>query len=58
MRILIVEDDLIIGKNVETTLMEEGLDVVLCRDGLAGETALKAQDFQCVILDINLPGIH
>ena len=56
MRILIVEDDLIIGKNVETTLMEEGLDVVLCRDGLAGETALKAQDFQCVILDINLPG--
>jgi DNA-binding response OmpR family regulator len=56
MHILIVEDDLIIGKNIETALLEEGFEVMLCRDGLTGETALKDNEFDCVILDINLPG--
>lgn len=56
MRILIVEDDLIIGKNVETALKEEGFEVVLCRDGAKGETVIRDQNFDCVVLDINLPG--
>lgn len=56
MRILIVEDDLIIGKNVETALKEEGFSVVLKREGISGGFALKQESFDCIILDINLPG--
>jgi len=56
MRILIVEDDLIIGKNVEITFREQGYKTLLCRDGNTAEAALKQQSFDCVILDINIPG--
>lgn len=56
MRILIVEDDQIIGKNIETAFLDQGFETLLCKDGLTGERALKEQSFDCVILDINLPG--
>lgn len=56
MKILIVEDDQIIGKNVETALKEEGFEVLLCREGLSGESAIQSEKFDCIILDINLPG--
>ena len=56
MHILIIEDDLIIGKNIETALTEESFEVTLARDSQTGEAAIKQKKFDCIVLDINLPG--
>jgi two-component system, OmpR family, KDP operon response regulator KdpE len=57
-RILVVDDEPQIRRVMRTTLIAEGYEVV---DALSGEDALellRAQRFDLVLLDINLPGIN
>lgn len=56
MRILIVEDDKVIGKNIENALEEVGYKATLAALSLNAERLLKEESFDCVILDVNLPG--
>ena len=57
MRILIVEDDQIIGKNIETAFLDQGFETLLCKDGLTGERALNCNSAVYVIDSINLVSI-
>jgi DNA-binding response OmpR family regulator len=56
-RILIVEDDLMIGSSLVRGLKDEGYAADWLRDGIQAEAALKdpTNDFQLLLLDLGLP---
>lgn len=53
--ILIVEDDKVLNENIRSALEAEGFQVAQAFDGFIAEKLLKKNDYECVILDINLP---
>jgi len=55
-RILVVEDDLDLNNNIRDALKDENLLIECAFDGIIAGKLLKKTDFDCVILDINLPG--
>lgn len=55
MRILLVEDDDLLGNSVKTGLQQEGYGVDWLRDGYSAELALQTETFDTIILDIGLP---
>ena len=55
MRILVVEDDPLLGDALHAGLRQRGFDVDWVRDGVAGEGALRAETFAGVVLDLGLP---
>lgn len=59
MRILLVEDDPMIGDGVAEGLRDAGMTVDWVRDGEAGRLALQTdQTFDLLLLDINLPKLN
>lgn len=58
MRLLLVEDDKLLGKGIYTGLCQEGYAVDWVRDGEAAETACLNEDYDCVVLDIGLPRLN
>lgn len=55
-RILIVEDDPEINRNIKEALIAEKMEVESVFNGLLAEKILNKEPFDCIILDINLPG--
>ncbi|HEY4074155.1 MAG TPA: response regulator transcription factor [Herbaspirillum sp.] len=55
MKILLVEDDVMIGENIQIALIGEGVEVDWVTDGLTAETALKDKRFDAMLLDLGLP---
>lgn len=55
MRILLVEDDNILGDAIKQGLIQDGHTVDWMQDGIQGQTALEAEPFDICILDIGLP---
>jgi two-component system OmpR family response regulator len=58
MRILLIEDDAMIGKAVLDVLRSEHYACDWVRDGLAAEAALVAQPYDLVLLDLGLPKVE
>jgi two-component system OmpR family response regulator len=56
MRILLIEDDPMIGQSLSRALHEQGILVEWARDGEQGEAAWHRGDHSVVLLDIGLPG--
>lgn len=56
MRILLIEDDPLLGDGVAAGLRELGFVVDWFRDGAAAETALEAVPYDAIVLDLGLPG--
>lgn len=56
MNILLIEDDQTLNKNISDTLKAEGINTTSVYDGLLAERMLKRENYDCVIMDINLPG--
>ncbi|MGD9943355.1 MAG: response regulator [Burkholderiaceae bacterium] len=56
MRVLLVEDDRMIGQAVQTALRQDGYTLDWVRDGSAADTALTTGRFDLVLLDLGLPG--
>lgn len=56
MRILLVEDDAMIGENVQIALRDEGMEVDWVMDGNAAEKALESSGYDAMLLDLGLPG--
>jgi DNA-binding response OmpR family regulator len=56
MNILVIEDDSTINKNIKEALQAEGYHVESIFDGLLAERILKKSSFDCIIMDVNLPG--
>ena len=55
-RILVIEDDLAVGKVLTVTLQLAGHDVRLARDLYSARGVLEgSDDFDAVVLDVNLP---
>ncbi|MFN4117421.1 response regulator transcription factor [Acidovorax sp.] len=55
MRLLLVEDDPMIGEAVQDLLRAEQYAVDWTRDGNAADTALRTQAYDLVLLDLGLP---
>jgi len=56
MRVLLVEDDPMIGESVRKGLRGEGFAVDWVEDGRAGELALATGVYDLMLLDLGLPG--
>ena len=52
MRVLLVEDDGMIGASVQKGLRQDGFSVDWVRDGQAAEAALAAHAYDVVLLDL------
>lgn len=57
MKILIIEDDPTLNKNISEALMAEDMVAESVFDGRLAERILRRTTFDCIIMDINLPGI-
>jgi two-component system, OmpR family, response regulator len=55
MRVLLVEDDGMIGEAVSAALRQDGAAVDWTRDGKAADLALQAERYELVLLDLGLP---
>jgi DNA-binding response OmpR family regulator len=56
-RILIVEDEALVARQIASALTEDGHDPMTVRDGEAALKAVSDAPFDLVVLDIRLPGI-
>ncbi len=56
MKILIIEDDLTLNNNITEALKAENFNVLSLFDGSLVERKTKKEKFDCIILDVNLPG--
>ncbi len=56
MRILLVEDDVMIGEALVAALGGEGMSVDWVRDGAEAEVALRDSAYSIALLDLGLPG--
>jgi two-component system response regulator QseB len=55
MRLLLAEDDQMIGESVQRGLRQDGYAVDWVRDGVAAERAIADHDYDLVLLDLGLP---
>jgi two-component system response regulator QseB len=54
-RVLLVEDDAMIGRSLEQGLRQDGYAVDWARDGQAARLSLRDEDYALVLLDLSLP---
>lgn len=57
MRLLLVEDDPILGNGIEVGLRQAGFAVDWARDGHAAQLALQTTEYELVVLDLGLPRV-
>lgn len=55
MRVLLVEDDEMIGQSLKQALGANGWSVDWVKDGVLAQSALADGDYACVLLDLGLP---
>lgn len=58
MKILIIEDDPTLNKNISQAIEAENWIAESVFDGQLAERILKRSKFDCIIMDVNLPGIN
>jgi CheY-like chemotaxis protein len=57
-RILVVDDDPMVGATIEVLLQRQGFDVTLTDGGETGLAALETQNFDVMLVDIFMPHIR
>jgi two-component system, OmpR family, copper resistance phosphate regulon response regulator CusR len=57
-KILIIEDDLRIAQNISKGLQEKGFETEIAYDGKIGLKLALHNDFDLILLDLNLPGLN
>jgi len=55
MRILLLEDDTLLGDGIRAGLVQADFAVDWVQDGILGETALRTETYAAVVLDLGLP---
>ncbi len=58
MRLLLVEDDLILGDGLQAGLSIEGYAVDWIKNGIQADEALKSHNYELVVLDLGIPGMN
>ena len=56
MRVLLIEDDIMIAKGVVSGLKSAGMSVDWVRDGVQAQAALREGGYAIALLDLGLPG--
>ncbi|HEY4449460.1 MAG TPA: response regulator, partial [Steroidobacteraceae bacterium] len=56
MRLLLVEDDAMIGEAIRAGLRREGFTVDWVHDGAGAAQVLRSEPFELLLLDLGLPG--
>ncbi|WP_114789020.1 response regulator transcription factor [Niabella yanshanensis] len=56
MNLLLIEDDHTLAQNITEALRAEQAHVKVVYDGMLAERLLRKEAFDCVIMDVNLPG--
>lgn len=57
MRVLLIEDDKLIGDGLKAGLTKMGFSIDWFTDGLQGQSALTLAPYDAAILDLSLPGV-
>ncbi|MEQ9850353.1 quorum sensing response regulator transcription factor QseB [Pectobacterium brasiliense] len=57
MRVLLIEDDRLIGDGLKAGLIKLGFNIDWFTEGKSGSAALKAAPYDAVVLDLSLPGM-
>jgi DNA-binding response OmpR family regulator len=57
MRVLVVEDDPLLGDALMVGLKQRGFEADWVQDGREAETAMRAEPFAAIVLDLGLPGL-
>lgn len=57
MRILLAEDDPLLGDGLRAGLRQQGFQVDWVRDGMAADRELRAQPYAAAVLDLGLPTV-
>jgi len=57
MRVLVAEDDVLLGASIKKGLEQEGFAVDWARDGNAVDSAMRAHHYDAVTLDLGMPGM-
>ncbi|QEY60172.1 response regulator transcription factor [Pseudomonas sp. C27(2019)] len=55
-RILLVEDDLLLADHLQTYLLDAGYQVAVCNDGHAAQCLATQDTFDLILMNIMLPG--
>jgi len=55
MRVLLVEDDELLGDGLQKGLSQLGYTVDWAEDGVSAEHAIRSEDFDVIVLDLSLP---
>lgn len=55
MKVLLIEDNVMLSKNIRTYLELDGISVDTAYDGEEGESKIMGGEYECVVLDLNLP---
>jgi DNA-binding response OmpR family regulator len=58
MKILLVEDEVVVTAFIQKGIEAEGYDLRVAYDGLMGRALFDQQPYDVVILDVNLPGLN
>lgn len=58
MRLLLIEDDLLVGDGIKAGLTRQGFSIDWVTDGLAGKEAITVGAYDAVVLDLSLPGAN
>lgn len=58
MKILLLEDDLILNEIIEEHLMAQNFDVQNCFDGIHAQELLYANTYDLLLFDVNVPNIN
>lgn len=57
MRVLIVEDDALLGDALAVGLKQRGFEADWVQDGREAQTAIRVEPFAAIVLDVGLPGL-
>jgi two-component system OmpR family response regulator len=57
MKIVVIEDDVVVSDTIALYLQQVGFDVVTARDGVTGLQLATAADASLVVLDLMIPGL-
>jgi len=57
MRILLVEDDALLGDGIQTGMVQDGYAVDWVMNGLEADRVLQHETFDLLVLDLKLPGL-
>lgn len=57
MKLLVVEDDPRSAQALERSLRQHGFSVDVAKDGLEGLTLARERDYDCLVMDVMLPGL-